>query len=432
MRNLPTNFICCAFTMSLCILGCGTSDDTAVDSDGSSSAADVLVPSGDILAPPTDTAKPDCVPTKTCADYPNQCGEALSDGCIGTLDCSGTCLPPFVCLSDATCGEAPQCEPSCDGLTCGDDGCGGSCGSCEDGTFCVEGQCASDCTPSCDSVQCGDDGCGGSCGSCNDGESCDNGLCAATCTPNCAEKDCGDDGCGGSCGACSDGSSCDNGLCAENCIPDCINKECGDDGCGDICGACEPDFLCISGACLETGDGLVVANEILYDPPADFAGDANCDGVRDASDDEFVEIVNASDVTVDLSGAILSDSVSVRHVFAEGTILGAQGVVVIFGGGTPTFDGTGPGSWCGATPQNVYVDVASTGSLGLNNGGDTITLTKADGTEIFSVAPNGEITGNDQSVVRSPELTGDWALHGQVSDASGNFSPTRQADGTLF
>ena len=46
-----------------------------------------------------------------------------------------------------TCGG---CEPACDGRTCGDDGCGGSCGACADGVGCVAGTCredCSDCTP---------------------------------------------------------------------------------------------------------------------------------------------------------------------------------------------------------------------------------------------------------------------------------------------
>ena len=33
------------------------------------------------------------------------------------------------------------CTPSCSGLICGDDGCGGSCGSCGDNEACVAGQC---------------------------------------------------------------------------------------------------------------------------------------------------------------------------------------------------------------------------------------------------------------------------------------------------
>ena len=38
-----------------------------------------------------------------------------------------------------------DCTPSCDGLLCGDDGCGGSCGACEAGNVCHAGSCALAC-----------------------------------------------------------------------------------------------------------------------------------------------------------------------------------------------------------------------------------------------------------------------------------------------
>jgi len=47
----------------------------------------------------------------------------------------------------------PNCVPSCEGMECGDDGCGGQCGQCDDGFKCRQGQCV-----------CGV--CGGTCGEC--------------------------------------------------------------------------------------------------------------------------------------------------------------------------------------------------------------------------------------------------------------------------
>ena len=61
------------------------------------------------------------------------------------------------------------------------------------------------CTPSCGVRVCGDDGCGGSCGTCYapsgavDDSLCNAGSC---CTPTCGDKTCGDNGCGGVCGVC--------------------------------------------------------------------------------------------------------------------------------------------------------------------------------------------------------------------------------------
>lgn len=75
---------------------------------------------------------------------------------------------------DLTVKAVPDCAPSCDGVYCGgDDGCGGDCGTCDDGFLCTEqGRCRPDpCVPDCtnddDSERlCGDDGCGDTCGTC--------------------------------------------------------------------------------------------------------------------------------------------------------------------------------------------------------------------------------------------------------------------------
>jgi hypothetical protein len=49
-----------------------------------------------------------------------------------------------------------SCTPQCDGLQCGDNGCGGNCGLCEDPTICRDGQCVSpgECQPPCDEALC--------------------------------------------------------------------------------------------------------------------------------------------------------------------------------------------------------------------------------------------------------------------------------------
>lgn len=70
-----------------------------------------------------------------------------------------------------------------------------------------------ECIPACGDRNCGDDGCGGTCGSCGAGRSCrDDGVCimgTGTCTPSCYNRFCGDDGCGGTCGAeCATGETC--------------------------------------------------------------------------------------------------------------------------------------------------------------------------------------------------------------------------------
>lgn len=83
--------------------------------------------------------------------------------------------------------KTPSCKPDCAGKACGDDGCGGKCGSCTPPYHCIDDTCVSDCTPAagcpasgvalCQTNQCGDDGCCGSCGSCTLPQVCMNGQC---------------------------------------------------------------------------------------------------------------------------------------------------------------------------------------------------------------------------------------------------------------
>ncbi|OIP37125.1 MAG: hypothetical protein AUK47_14015 [Deltaproteobacteria bacterium CG2_30_63_29] len=152
--------------------------------------------------------------------------------------------------------ELDLCAPDCNSRTCGDDGCGGSCGRCFNlegeaaPQLCVQGQC---CAPRCTGMQCGDDGCGGSCGTCFDRAGrpepglCIDGYC---CEPSCQGKDCGGDGCGGTCGECTAPQECSTaGLCEAPCVPSCEGC-CGDDGCGGDCtGSCDVAERCDPFAC---------------------------------------------------------------------------------------------------------------------------------------------------------------------------------------
>lgn len=151
----------------------------------------------------------DCGAGYTCVARP---GGPLAIGC----DCNnlpdGIC-PGFSCSSDPDCDT---CTPSCSGKQCGDNGCGGECGTCDFGEECTSaGQCAAICVPDCAGKQCGDDGCGGTCGACASGETCSpSGTCSGPCVPECSGKTCGGDGCGGTCGTCTGGLECSSeGAC---------------------------------------------------------------------------------------------------------------------------------------------------------------------------------------------------------------------------
>ena len=185
-----------------------------------------------------------------------------------------------------------------------------------------------------------------------------------------------------------------------------------------------------TGAGIDTGDPRfeLTINEILADPDAG-TGDANCDGVVDTSDDEFVEIVNTGSVPVDLTDVTLHDAVSQKHTFGP-SVLAPGDVVVVFGGGTPTFDGSQPGGWCQPLPPNATVETATTGSLALTNTGDTVTLYGPLGGELTSYSYGGE-GGQNESLNRVPELSDQaMVLHTSVPGATEAFSPGRFADGS--
>lgn len=175
-----------------------------------------------------------CVPTCTGVE----CGD---DGCGGSC---GSCESGFACNEWGQC--LSTCVPDCSGKTCGDNGCGSTCGNCPSPWVCLAFSC---CMPQCDDAVCGDDGCGRTCGSCEAGQVCVDGAC---CTQLCGGLECGSDGCGGSCGACDAGWTCKEGLC--ECVPSCLGRECGSDGCGGSCGSCDAGQDCTGGHCDCTPD----------------------------------------------------------------------------------------------------------------------------------------------------------------------------------
>lgn len=164
----------------------------------------------------------------------------------------------------------------------------------------------------------------------------------------------------------------------------------------------------------------VVINEILADPDA-AAGDANNDGAVDAAQDEFIEIVNNATSSVDMSGWTLSDDAGVRHIFPTGSIVQAGHAAVVFGGGSPIGD-------FGA----ALVQTASSGGLGLDDSGDTITLN--DGAADQDVVSYGSQASDNQSITRDPDVSGGaFVKHTTASNAAGAaFSPGTRIDGSSF
>jgi hypothetical protein len=182
-----------------------------------------------------------------------------------------------------------------------------------------------------------------------------------------------------------------------------------------------------------TANRDVLINEFLADPPDGTAGDANRDGTRDASQDEFIELVNTTTHDIDISGYRIltrgTGSDTLRHTFAAGTILRSCTAIVVFGGGTASFNPNDP-AFGGA-----QVVKASSGGLSLVNGGGSITVQDAANT-IVNVVAYGGSTGlnadNNQSLTRSPDISGDFAQHLTASGGARAFSPGTQLNGAPF
>ncbi len=173
---------------------------------------------------------------------------------------------------------------------------------------------------------------------------------------------------------------------------------------------------------------LLIINEVLYDPPSGDAGDANGDGTREAQEDEFIEFVNIGG-TLDLSGYTIHDNAQERHVFPEGTVIPPGGVLVLFGGGSPT----------GAF-GNAIVQTATTGLLNMNNAGDFVTLYNNNGEVVLTFDIEPLSNNPDESYSRYPDLNTEpdsegnlFYQHASLSESLGTlFSPGTKIDGTNF
>ena len=143
--------------------------------------------------------------------------------------------------------------------------------------------------------------------------------------------------------------------------------------------------------CAKPVDAMIMISEIHADPATGVAGDADNNGVRSSTGDEFVEIFNGGTTAIDLTGWQLDDATQTRHVFAH--TLMPQEYFAVFGSS------------------------ASTGGLSLNNSGDTLTLFDAGG-DIVDQVMYDALANQNQSIVRVGD---DWVLHTQFGPEL--FSP---------
>jgi hypothetical protein len=260
------------------------------------------------LGIPADPAYP-CSTDQSCIDlgfYANWNPDCVTGTGCGVSFCSSICGPDNSCpagyeaynLSGTCyCIPANACTPNCAGRQCGDDGCGGSCGTCPTGQSCnASGQCVAGtagaqgdlCTSDPEICQSGLDcvGFGAEYGAyCTSQCSCSAGTGCPTGSPQseCMWQDqagttcwCGYECPSQSASACPGGGvgwTCLNVGQAEPfyaciptagaCVPNCTGRVCGDDGCGGSCGTCQTGQSC------NNSTGQCVAgscSEVLLDP----------------------------------------------------------------------------------------------------------------------------------------------------------------------
>ena len=207
--------------------------------------------------------------------------------------------------------------------------------------------------------------------------------------------------------------TCPNGVA----FPDC-GAGAGDTGAGT---GDTGDAKC-EGADPQEGD--LVLNEILIDPGK--VNDANGDGTSDATDDEFIEVVNTSGATLSLTGVTLGDGGAVTHTFdAEACLAPGRAVLVL-------------SKWEGTGHFGDALVVDADKGLSLANSADSVVLTAAGGVVLDSVqwgAGAGVSSPDDESLTRA--VDGDssaaWIPHGDHPAAAGaTMSPARCASGGDF
>jgi glutamine amidotransferase-like uncharacterized protein len=199
-----------------------------------------------------------------------------------------------------------------------------------------------------------------------------------------------------------------------------------------------------------TINGAVVINEVLFDPYG--AGDANGDGDVDFQSDEFIELMNSGEFSVDIGGwTLLNSQNGVMFTFPPSTTLAPGELCVVFGG----VDSSGFGDYF---PSQLKIYSAGGGFLGGNrnnlySSNENVILKDASnqaaaevywGTATAKTAvgikfasPNtidGQSylgTAIDQSVTRETDGTGLWAKH---SDLTGGllYSPGALNTGEFY
>jgi len=150
--------------------------------------------------------------------------------------------------------------------------------------------------------------------------------------------------------------------------------------------------------------GLVVT-EFMAGPATDWNGS----GGFSSRDDEWVEVMNAGDLTIDLSSFFLTDGDSIPRFGFTGTLAAGERIVVF---------GSDAYAWERDHGHPAF-------GLSLANGGDAVILWEITATDTVvadAYAYRSHEAAADRSVGRMPD-TGVWALFDGLNPYTGTIEP---------
>ncbi|MBT5657594.1 MAG: lamin tail domain-containing protein, partial [Phycisphaerae bacterium] len=222
--------------------------------------------------------------------------------------------------------------------------------------------------------------------------------------------------------------------CNANGVPDTCDldsgtsADCNANGVPDECDIKDGTSDDLNGTGIPDECELLVINEVLIDPQDDLNGD----GVIDAGD-QFVEIVNYTEESVDLTGWLLLNDGPSWHVFG-GTILEPGCVVIVFNEATASTIYE-PATVLSSTSTDALVSPSSglTRTISLYEavvgGGYALVDDVTYGTEVLQI--------DGASITRCPDLVGDFVPHNDddsecYTGSSNMHSPGRQINGDVF
>ncbi len=191
--------------------------------------------------------------------------------------------------------------------------------------------------------------------------------------------------------------------------------------------------------------GDLIVNEVFFHPDSADPNNDRVLGGGNNQSDEFVEIVNTTTETIDITWLVLTgESNTTLHQFANPTTLPPGGAIVVFSGGNPN----------GFAPRHVsgQAQTSTNSGLGLRNSGadEVLKIEDPNHPDPATFAPQvlfhaelispgiatSYVNKNDgQRITANPATAADYEAHPDLSNAQGltvKFSPGKKKDGSDF